>query len=96
MSLMISVNNTKYIHLLPIFTDHHTPDAMSGYRDAVLVCKMHDCYSTMAKIPSIYFHSFSSGLFIKRRIRQAIAMFRLNENKQLLNVFSTTYTIQFE
>ena len=78
------------------FTDPHTPDAMSGFQDAVLVCKMHDCYYTIDKISSIYFHSFSSGLLIKRRRRQSIAMFRLNENKPLKNVFSTTYAIQFE
>ena len=26
------------------FTDHHTPDTIHGFRDSVLVCKMHDCY----------------------------------------------------
>ena len=25
------------------FTDHHTPYTIKGFRDSVLVCKMHDC-----------------------------------------------------
>ena len=28
------------------FTDHDTPDTTHGFRDSVLVCKMHDCYCT--------------------------------------------------
>ena len=30
-------------------TDHHTPDTVHGFRDSVLVCKIHDCYCTIRK-----------------------------------------------
>ena len=72
------------------FTDHHTNDAISGFRDAVLVCKMHDCYCTIDK----NFEHLFPFLLIRpsRQATQAIAMFRLTENKPLKNVFSTTYT----
>ena len=64
------------------FTEHDMPDAINGFRDSVLVCKMHDCYCTLRK------NSFSSSLLIKHCKRQAISKcFRM-----LLNVFSTTYT----
>ena len=29
------------------FTDHDTPDTINGFRDSILVSKMHDCYCTI-------------------------------------------------
>ena len=65
------------------FTEHDMPDAINGFRDSVLVCKLHDCYCTLRK------NSFSSSLLIKNYKRQAIAMVRLYvyENKPLQNAF---------
>ena len=31
------------------FTDHHAPDTINGFKDLILVCKMHDCYCTIRK-----------------------------------------------
>ena len=42
------------------FTDHHTPDTIHGFRDSVLVCKIHDCYCTIRKNFE-HFHSFPSS-----------------------------------
>ena len=47
------------------FTDHHTY-TVKGFKDSVLVCKIHDCYCTVqyAKILSIsipYHQAFSSS-----------------------------------
>ena len=33
------------------FTDHYTPNAIDGFGDSVLVCKMHDYYCRMHNIP---------------------------------------------
>ena len=30
-------------------TEHQTPDTVHGFRDSVLVCKIHDCYCTIRK-----------------------------------------------
>ena len=71
------------------FTDHRTPDIIHGFRDSVLVCKMHDCYCTISKNFE-HFYSFPS---VSHQAIQAIAMVRLYENKPLQNAFkSTTYT----
>ena len=64
------------------FTDHHTPDAIKGFSDSVLVCKIHDYYCTIRKLFE-HFHSFSSGL---------LTLMKRNYFKMLSNVFSTTYT----
>ena len=40
------------------FLDYHTPDTIHGFRDSVLVCKMHDCYFTQ-KFRAL--HSLSSS-----------------------------------
>ena len=79
MRLCVSVGKTN-------FTDHHTPDTIKGFRGQILVCKIQVCYCTIRKIFE-RFHSFSSGLLIKRCKRQAILMVRLYENKPLQNVF---------
>ena len=57
------------------FTDHRTPDTINGFRDSVLVCKMHDCYFTEKYNISIPSH----------QAIQAIAV--VHEIKQLQNVF---------
>ena len=33
------------------FTDHYTPNAIDGFGDSVLVCKMHDYYCRIRNIP---------------------------------------------
>ena len=72
--------------------DHHTPDTINGFRDSILVCKMHDSYCTIHKNIE-HFHFFSSSLFIKRCKRlQRLDYMKANHFKMLLNVFSTTYT----
>ena len=48
------------------FTDHHTPDTINGFKDSILVCKMHGSNCTIRK-NFRHFHSFPSGLLIKRR-----------------------------
>ena len=74
------------------FTDHRTPDKIHGFRDAALVCKMHDCYCTIRKYFE-HFYSFSLGLVIKRCKRlQWLDYMKTRHFKTLLNVFSTTYT----
>ena len=52
------------------FTGHHTPDSINGFRDSVLVYKMHDSYCTIRKNFE-HFHSFIQAK------RQAIGMVRL-------------------
>ena len=42
------------------FADHHTPDTIHGYKDSVLICKMHDCSCTIRKHFE-HFHSFPSS-----------------------------------
>ena len=54
-------------------TDHDTPDTINGFRDSVLVCKMHDRYCAIRKNFE-HFHSSSPGLLIKRCKQQAITM----------------------
>ena len=66
------------------FTDHQKPDKINGFKDSVLVCKMHDCYCTIRKHFE-HFHSFSSGPH--HQAMQSIAMVRLYENKPLQNTF---------
>ena len=74
------------------FTDHHTPDTINGFRDSVLVCKMHNCYCAIRKNFE-HFHFFPSDLLIKRCKRlQWLDYMKTNHFKMLLNVFSTTYT----
>ena len=68
---LVSVGKTN-------FTDHHTPDAIKGFRDSVLVCKMHNCYCTICKNFE-HFHSLSPS--------QQWPMVRLYENKLLQNDF---------
>ena len=72
------------------FTDYHTPDTINGFRDSVLVCKMHDCYCTIRKNFE-HFHSFSSSDASGKRLKWLNYM-KTNHFKMLLNVFSTTYT----
>ena len=55
------------------FTDRHTPDTINGFRNSVLVCKMHDCYCTIHKNFE-HFHSFTSALLINWWKRQTIAV----------------------
>ena len=69
------------------FTDHHTPDTIKGFKDFVLVCKMHDCYCTIRENFE-HFHSFSSGHLTLIKC-QTIAMVRLYENKPLQNAFKS-------
>ena len=41
--------------------DHRTPDIIHGFRDLILVCKMHVCSSTIRKNAEHFdFHSFPS------------------------------------
>ena len=68
----VSVGKTNFI-------DHHTTDTMNGFRDSVLVCKMHDCYCTIRKNFE-HFHSY-----------QAL---KTNHFKMLLKVFSTTKDVK--
>ena len=73
------------------FTDHHTPGTINGFRDSVLVCKIHDCYCTICKNFE-YFHSVSFLLIRPfHQTMQAIAMVRISdysyEIKPLQNVF---------
>ena len=75
------------------FTDHHTPNIMNGFRDSVLVCKMHDRY----KCHKMLLHDtqkFRAFILIRlsHQAMQAIATMKTNHFKILLNVFSTTYT----
>ena len=75
------------------FTDHHTLNTINGFRDSVLVCKMHDCYCTIRK-------NFEKNLLLIRpshqikrcRRLQWLDYMKTNHFKMLLNVFSTTYT----
>ena len=76
------------------FTDHHTPDTMNGFRESVLVCKIHDCYCTIRKNCE-HFCSFSSGFSssdARGKQLQWLDYMKTNHFKMLLNVFSTTYT----
>ena len=66
------------------FTDHHTPDTIHGFRDSVLICKMHDCYCSQK------FRAFSF-LPIKRW-KQLQWYMKSNYFKMLLNILSTAYT----
>ena len=69
------------------FTEHDIPDTINGFRDSVLVCKMHDCYCTLRK------NSFSSSTASGKRLQWLDYMYmKTNHFKMLLNVFSTTYT----
>ena len=43
------------------FADHDATDAVDGFGDSVLVCKIHDCYFTIRKNFG-HFHPFSPGL----------------------------------
>ena len=72
------------------FIDHHTPDTINGFRDSVLVCKMHDCYCTIRKNFE-HFHYFSSSDASGKRLHW-LNYAKTNHFKMLLNVFSTTYT----
>ena len=79
------------------FTDHDTPDTLSGLRDSVLVYKMHDCYCTIRKKFG-HFHLF----LLIRPSHQAMQVAsdcncqldqKTNHFQILLNVFTyTTYT----
>ena len=70
------------------FKDHHTPYNIHGFRDLVLVCKMHVCYSTIGKNAEHFdFHSFPSTSSDARS-----DYMKTNHFKMLLNVFGTTYT----
>ena len=75
------------------FTGYHTPDTINGFRDSILVCKMHDCHCTIRKNFQ-HFHSFSSGLLIKQQGKglQWVGYVKTNHFKMLLNVFNTRYT----
>ena len=69
------------------FTDHHTPDTISCFRDSVLVCKCTTAtvrYAKQFRVFSFLLIRQSSYLFIKR---QAIAIVKLYENKPLQNAF---------
>ena len=65
------------------FIDHDTPDTINGFRDSVLVCKMHDCYCTIRKSFE-YFYSFSSSDARGKRLQW---LARLYENRPLQNAF---------
>ena len=71
------------------FTDHQTPGTIHGFRDSVLVCKMHDCYCTIHKNVE-HLQSYSSALLIKRL--QWLDFMKTNHFKMLLNVFNSRYT----
>ena len=75
------------------FTDHHTTNTMNGFRDSVLVCKMHDRY----KCHKMLLHDtqkFRAFFLIRlsHQAMQAIATMKTNHFQMLLKVFSTTYT----
>ena len=52
------------------FTDHHIPKTIHGFRDSVLVCKMHGCYCRILKnlllcsVQSCFFVQSWPGIFL--------------------------------
>ena len=69
------------------FTDHHTPDAIHGFRDSVLVCTMHNCYYTISKNFE-HFYSLPSSDASDCIIKCNYAVIKLAyEKKPLQNAF---------
>ena len=69
--------------------NYHTPDTINGFRDSVLVCKMHDCYCTVRKS---FGHFHSSPSSDASYFNGYTIWMKTNHFKMLLSVFSTTYT----
>ena len=67
------------------FTDHHTPNAITDFRDSVPVRKMHDCYSRIRKKIRATFHPF-------KQCKQLQWVDGSKPLQKFLNVFNTTYT----
>ena len=96
----IASNDHGHIHTNAIFcvsvskinfTDHHTSDAINGFRDSVLVCEMHYCYCTyntqeFRAFPFLLIRPSHQAMYAAGK-RQAIAIVRLCENEPLQNVF---------
>ena len=66
-----------------------TPDTINGFRDSVLVCKMHDCYCTIRK-------SFEAFPFLlishSHRAMQAASDCNGRPAKPLQNAFKRKFT----
>ena len=77
------------------FTNHHTPDTINGFKESVLVCKMHDRYSTIRKNFE-HSHSFSSGLLIKTAsdCNGQTSYMKTNHFKMLLNYLTLNILTQ--